>query len=226
MPGGPKIVSLREFETVNQSDLRLYKSILAGFDDASTIIDIGSGDGGFLAVALRLGYKKVIAADFRATQKFQRILESNPRLRAEDFSTSISEYFSKTQNLYDVIHFSHVIEHIPKYALLETMDSLCAALRPGGLLIVRTPNMESPAAMSSFYVTLAHEYGFTCANLTQLLKITGFNQLDFVDVDYFMELHSRLIRAPFKVWQRTKSRLFGVSIGKYYGAELLVLARR
>jgi hypothetical protein len=54
---------------------------------------------------------------------------------------------------------SHVIEHIPKYSLLWVVDTLYRAPKADGTLMLRTPNMESPCANSSLYVTLAHEYG-------------------------------------------------------------------
>jgi 2-polyprenyl-3-methyl-5-hydroxy-6-metoxy-1,4-benzoquinol methylase len=37
---------------------------------------------------------------------------------------------------------SHVIEHIPKYSLLWVVDALYYALQPGGILMLRTPNMR------------------------------------------------------------------------------------
>jgi hypothetical protein len=62
---------------------------------------------------------------------------------------------------------SHVIEHVPKYW----------ALRRGGSVLLRTPNMEGPCANSSMYVTLSHEYGFAGSNLISLLDICGFDDV-------------------------------------------------
>jgi hypothetical protein len=86
--------------------------------------------------------------------------------------------------------------------------------------------MEGPAALSSFYVTLAHEYGFSGSNLMQLLQICGFSELRFIDTNKYQDLKSRLVRAPYLFAQRIKLRLFGVNRGGQFGAELMVVARR
>ena len=72
---------------------------------------------------------------------------------------------------------SHVIEHVPKYSLLWVVDCLYGALRRGGSVLLRTPNMEGPCANSSMYVTLSHEYGFARSNLISLLDICGFDDV-------------------------------------------------
>jgi len=42
---------------------------------------------------------------------------------------------------------------VPKYSLLWVVDALYRALKRGGVLLLRTPNMEGPCATSSLYVT-------------------------------------------------------------------------
>ena len=226
MPNGPVVIQVASFlDTVNPTDISLYENILPS-DKHSKIIDIGSGNGHFLAACHKLGYEDIRAADFRAVDKFSLVTEALSAIKTEDFEGSIAEYFAKKNSEYDVINFSHVIEHIPKYSLIETMDALCNALRPGGKIIVRTPNMEGPSALSSYYVTLAHEYGFVGSNLHQLLHICGFKEIEFIDIDIHFGLLRRLIRLPFKAYQRVKSRLFGVNQGRQFGSELIAIATR
>ena len=128
------------------------------------------------------------------------------------------------------VHLSHVIEHIPKYSLLWVVDALYRSLKPGGVLMLRTPNMESPCANSALYVTLAHEYGFCGSNLKSLLDICGFDDIRFHQVPTFRPtLKQRvgiILRWPFLKENQIKHRLFGVNVGGQFGDELVVTARR
>jgi hypothetical protein len=123
-----------------------------------------------------------------------------------------------------------VIEHIPKYSLLYIVDSLYAALKPGGMLLLRTPNMEGPCANSSYYVTLAHEYGFSGSNLSSLLSICNFDDIHLHEfqphVRSAKQLAGRILRWPLLRWNAVRHRLFGVNKGGIFGAELVATARR
>jgi hypothetical protein len=142
---------------------------------------------------------------------------------------SLGDFFGSAEEAYDVIHFSHVVEHIPKYSLLYVVDALYKALAVGGIIIVRTPNMEGPAALSRYYVTLAHEYGFAGANLSSLLHICGFEDIRFHDTERRSGLRGilgQLARFPFILNERIKGRLFGVNRGGRFGSELVLTAVR
>lgn len=225
MPNGPTVIEPADFMRVDRSAVALYSAILPA-DKSLEIVDIGSGDGEFLAVSERLGYQSLTAADFRAVEKFKLVCQMCPAIRAQNFSGTIAEHFSTKPAAFNLIHFAHVVEHIPKYDLLETMDALWKSLRPGGMIVVRTPNMEGPGALSSLYVTLAHEYGFAGANLKQLLHVCGFQEIEFFDPDRYAKMTSRLVRFPFKAWLKLKSRFFGCNVGGQFGAELVAIAKR
>jgi len=127
-----------------------------------------------------------------------------------------------------ILHNS--IEHIPKYSLLWVVDALYQALRPGGVLLLRTPNMEGPTPNSSLYVTLAHEYGFCGSNLKSLLDICCFDDITFHDLGgtrpTIRQRVGSLLRWPYLQENRVRHRLFGVNVGSQFGAELVVSARR
>ena len=80
---------------------------------------------------------------------------------------------------YDFIHLSHVIEHIPKYDLIDTIDSINGALKNQGKLFLRVPNLLGPTALNALYCTGGHEYGFVPSNLRQFLLISNFKDIEF-----------------------------------------------
>ena len=122
-------------------------------DRSAPILDLGFGGGWFVAACLKLGYEKIYGADFGIAHK-QHVREwARDRVTLLDIPNDIGEFLSDKQEQFEFIHMSHVIEHVPKYSLLWVVDSLYWALRRGGSVLLRTPNMEGPCANSSLYVT-------------------------------------------------------------------------
>jgi 2-polyprenyl-3-methyl-5-hydroxy-6-metoxy-1,4-benzoquinol methylase len=199
-------------------------------DKASQILDIGFGGGWFLAACLKLGYHNLAGADFGITYKNYIRDWAPDRITLHEIRDNIGEFLSEQKERYDFIHMSHVIEHVPKYSLFWIVDALYWALKPGGVLLLRTPNMEGPCANSSLYVTLSHEYGFAGSNLMSLLDLCGFDDVRVIDfLDYSPTLKQRIgivLRWPIRKQNELRHRLFGVNRGGQFGAELVVTGRR
>lgn len=199
-------------------------------DKSASILDIGFGTGWMLAACLKLGFVNLSGADFGIAHKDYIRQWAPDRITLHEIHDNIGEFLSDKKEHYDFIHMSHVIEHVPKYSLLWVVDALYWALKRGGTLLLRTPNMEGPCANSSLYVTLSHEYGFAGANLTSLLDICGFDNIRIVRLrEYAPTLKQRagkLLREPFLKTSQLRHRLFGVNHGGEFGAELVMTAQR
>jgi len=196
----------------------------------SAILDIGFGSGWFLASCLRLGYTNLSGADFGIENKAHVQTWKPNTITLWEIDNDIGSFLADKPEKYDFIHMSHVIEHIPKYSLLWVVDALYRALRPGGMLMLRTPNMEGPCANSSFYVTLAHEYGFSSGNLNSLLDICGFDEIRLLvpspSGSSPRQMLGQLIRWPFLQGVEVPASLFGVNKHGRFEAELVVTAKR
>lgn len=212
--------------SVIENVAREYSRFLPPERDAA-ILDIGFGDGWFMAACLKLGYTNVSGAEFAPEQK-SYLREWNVKLFK--IEGEIGQFLAHHPGEYDFIHMSHVIEHIPKYTLLWVVDALYQSLKKGGTLFLRTPNMEGPCANSSYYVTLAHEYGFAGSNLRSLLSICGFDDIQLhTPKNRSQGQRQRLgtvLRWPFILESRIRHRLFGVNRGDQFGSELIATARR
>ena len=206
-----------------------YKPLLPS-DKKSAILDIGFGGGWFLAACVKLGYANLSGADFGIENKAHVADWLTGSIALHQIESDIGTFLSDHPGQYDFIDMSHVIEHIPKYSLLWVVDALYAALKPGGVLMLRTPNMEGPTANSSLYVTLAHEYGFCGSNLKSLLDICCFDEIQFHSMTVpnatVRQRIGALFRWPYLQESRVRHRLFGVNFGGQFGAELVVTARR
>lgn len=202
-----------------------YRCFLPNKKDAA-ILDIGFGDGWFMAACLNLGYTNISGAEFAPENK-PYLKEWNVKLHK--IESEIGEFLAQHPSEYDFIHMSHVIEHIPKYSLLWIGDAIYRALRKEGTLFLRTPNMEGPCANSSYYVTLAHEYGFSGSNLKSLLSVCGFDDIRLHSLPSPKGLRRHfgtLLRWPFIQESRIRHRLFGVNYGGQFGSELIATGRR
>lgn len=199
-------------------------------DRAARILDIGFGSGWFLAACVKLDYRNLAGADFGIAYK-DYIREWAPdRISLHEIRDNIGEFLSDKREQYDFIHMSHVIEHVPKHSLFWLVDALYQALRIGGTLLLRTPNMEGPCANSSYYVTLAHEYGFAGSNLVSLLDICGFDNVRLINFGIknptLKQSLGNLLRWPVLEQSKIRHRLFGVNSGGQFGSELIATAKR
>ena len=206
-----------------------YKQILPKNKNAR-ILDIGFGTGWFMAACVKMGYNNIYGADFFGKEKTKNILESCSSIKdVFNIDDNIGDFLSKIDMKFDFIHMSHVIEHIPKYSLLYIVDALYKSLEKEGILLLRTPNMEGPAANSSYYVTLTHEYGFSPRNIRSLLHISGFEEIQFHRFNKsrsIKQLIGNALRIPFLLNSKIKNRLFGVGNNKSYDAELIISSRK
>lgn len=199
-------------------------------DKHAPILDIGFGGGWFLAACLCLGYKNLAGAEFGIETKAHVRMWAPDAITLFEIQTDIGSFLADKPERYDFIHMSHVIEHIPKYSLFWVVDALYRALRLGGTLMLRTPNMEGPCANSSLFVTLAHEYGFSSGNLNSLLDICGFDEIHFhrsiVRRPGLRQRMGKLMRWPFLKESQIRHRLFGVNEHEIFDSELIVTAKR
>jgi 2-polyprenyl-3-methyl-5-hydroxy-6-metoxy-1,4-benzoquinol methylase len=203
-----------------------YRALLPENKD-SPILDIGYGDGWFMAACRQLGYRNVCGADFGVDEK-KYIKEWGVKIYGIP-NQDIGELLRGHREEFDFIHMSHVVEHISKYSLLWVVDALYQSLKRGGTLYLRTPNMEGPTPNSSYYVTLAHEYGFCGSNLKSLLDICGFDDVRLLRPCRQSGIRQKLgalARWPFLLSSAARHRLFGVNYGRRFESELIVTARR
>jgi len=108
-------------------------------------LDLGFGNGEFVAACLKLGYSILAGADLGIHYKeFIRVWTPD-RITLCAIRDNVGEFFSERNERDDFIPMSHVLEHVPKCSWLWIVDSLDWALKPGGTIRLLTPNLEGPA---------------------------------------------------------------------------------
>ena len=118
----------------------LAEKVIAHCEAGSSMLDLAAGSGAMSLRLQDLGFK-VTATDY-VTENFK--LDSVPFIQADlngNFSAAYPMQF-------DAIMASEIIEHLenPRHFARE----ICKLLKPGGRLILSTPNVENAGAKASF----------------------------------------------------------------------------
>lgn len=205
-----------------------YKEILP-LDKSAKILDIGVGNGWFSSVCYALGYQNIELADFGCTDKFSDVKNNLDQIKnVHDVETSIKNLLQQEEfhNKYDLIHMSHVLEHIPKYDLIKTMDSLNQSLCSNGMILIRVPNLLGPLPDYYRYCTAGHEYGFVPSNLEQMLLISNFENIQFHDFDLppkgLAQIIGKLLRTLYLFNAKIKYRIFEGTFPQSVKSELII----
>lgn len=110
--------------------------------ESDKILDIGSGDGAFSEI---IGRDDVYHLD----SNVESINELKNKFQYCFFSKLPNIPFPDA--LFDIIHSSHVIEHLIPETLYSTLIEMDRCLKPGGYLI-----LSAPLQWSEFYDDLSH----------------------------------------------------------------------
>lgn len=145
-------------------------------EDETILLDVGSGNGGFLRTARDAGWSVIgVEPDPVAEELARRHgFEIHPNLEA------MTPFHGRIA----AITMAHVIEHV--HDPLGTLRSVAKLLTPGGQLFVETPNLDAPthARFGQAWRGLEpprHLVLFNRSTLGDALRECGFNKLKWHD---------------------------------------------
>ncbi len=93
----------------------------------------------------------------------------------------VFQHLREAQSSFDAIIALDFVEHFEKAEQIPLFEVIFAALRPGGRLILETPNGEGLFASQVIYGDLTHLTIFSEGSLSQLLRLTGFERMEFYE---------------------------------------------
>jgi len=131
----PMPASLAELATVAEGE-RYKIDLVRRFTTSGRLLEIGPATGAFAYLAKQAGFQvEAIEMDAACCQ----FLEQAVGVRA--IRSDHAAQVLGTLDGYDAIALWHVIEHVPDP--WETLDAAAQRLRPGGILVIATPNPAS-----------------------------------------------------------------------------------
>lgn len=154
---------------------------LEGFlptDKSAHILDIGCGFGQDLLALKKLGYKNISGIDLSADATNFCL---GKKMKVEQIN-DIREYARSKSRKFDFIFMSHVLEHIKKEDIIDTLFCIRKdLLNPEGKLFIVVPNAQSNTGCYWAYEDFTHATLFTAGSLLYVLRAAGFNTTSFID---------------------------------------------
>jgi 2-polyprenyl-3-methyl-5-hydroxy-6-metoxy-1,4-benzoquinol methylase len=185
-----------------------YDAYLAGWLPASpdaVVLDVACGPGWLLRFFAKRGYRDVHGVDVSSEQ-----VELARRHCAQVEAGHLIPYLHARPGRFDLLTGFDIVEHLDKDEVLDFLDACHGALRPGGRLVLQTPNADSPFAGTVRYGDFTHETCFTPALLGQLLALTGFGDPEYRETRPVARGAPSLVRAALWRCLRQLLRLWNL----------------
>ncbi|MBF8805837.1 glycosyltransferase [Pseudomonas asiatica] len=160
---------------------------LLALDDEHRAIDLGCGRGEWLGVLNEQGFN-ALGVDLD-----DGMLE---QCRVEGYAVENGDAVAKLKSLADASHVLvsgfHIAEHVPFPVLQELVGQALRVLKPGGLLILETPNAENlMVGTNSFYLDPSHEKPIPNLLLSFLAEYEGFGRTKLLRLQELSPLPAR-----------------------------------
>lgn len=149
-------------------------------DRGAAILDIGCGFGQTLDALRQEGYRNLAGIDVSV----EAVAEARQKGLDIELIGDIGSFCAKSGKRYDFIIMSHVLEHVEKDLIIDTLRTIREVLiAPRGSLAVMVPNAQSPTGCYWRYEDFTHTTIFTAGSLFYVLNSAGFESVEFIDPD-------------------------------------------
>lgn len=134
------------------------------------VLDMGCGAGQCLYLLGQLGYTDVTGVDVSPEQvALAQLWCPHATLIQGDVREVLAENLAR----FGLITGLDLIEHFGKDEQMPFMEAVSGALRPGGRLVLQTPNAESPWFGEVAFGDYTHEWFYTPRSLGHWLRLFG-----------------------------------------------------
>jgi O-antigen chain-terminating methyltransferase len=157
-----------------QQRLEVYLPVLKEAHVTKGVLDLGSGRGEWLQLLRNNGI------GCQGVDRNRVFVEDCRRAGLEVFEADALAHLRNLppESLNAVTSF-HLVEHLPFEVLIKLLDEIARTLKPGGLVILETPNPENFMVGScSFYTDPTHRNPIPSQTLQFLLESRGFGDIN------------------------------------------------
>jgi SAM-dependent methyltransferase len=147
------------------------------FDDAMTMLDVGSNRGRFTAAFLEAAPN----AQVTAVEPDERYADSCADLARTKLMLSRIEAAALADASFDIIHSCHTIEHLAHP--FASLKDHARVLKPGGLLVLDAPNIAligGDDILEEWFID-KHLYHFSETTLDRMIEAAGFTVIERPD---------------------------------------------
>jgi len=174
-----------------------------------SVLELGSGTGEFLAYLERKGVTRI----FGVERDKDAVAAMAPALKDRVHVGDVWDFLDGGvgDGPFDRVVLLDVLEHFSATDGARLLEKIKRVLAPGGLVVVRVPNMGSPWGGIHQFSDLTHKTAYTAGSLEQLALASGYEPAAFVPQrrgspfrrlaeDCLHGVLSRILSTDPKVW--------------------------
>lgn len=177
-------MSVQKYSIFHETDAESLKAwhrpYAKAFVGRGPVLDVGCGPGYFSEMLKHFG-EECLGLDFDP----EMVALSNER--GQDAKLGDESWIRETKMVFGGIHVSHVVEHLWGRELEVLLESSERALRPGGLIVIRTPNWENRFVRERlFWMDHTHKRPYPRELLVRMLNDLGMDEVQSGSEPYGM----------------------------------------
>lgn len=192
------------------------------------ILDLGCGSGSLIAAMHESGYEHCSGIDV-SPQQVALARELGVQSVEEG---DVMQHLQAHPATYDCITGMDILEHFTKDELTDLLQRIATSLKPGGMVLFRTPNLDAPVATVFANGDFTHENYLNASSAAQVMQACGYRDVRVLP---------SLMRAPGIIkeslrkvaWQllvlRLKWQLFATArstAGILFTPNMIIIARK
>lgn len=172
--------NLADCKTVRRRNDRIYDTLLLPQlpkEHDAQIFEVACGPGLVLSWLRDRGYVNASGSDICESYiNLAKEWQCNARL--QDSLQALAEAGDASLDAVLAIDF---VEHLPREVFLELLRQSNRVLRPGGRLILRMPNADSPLVGRNLFNDITHVWTYTSVAIGAIGRVMGFSRFKFLD---------------------------------------------
>ncbi len=196
----------------------------------ASILDIGCGFGSLIRELIKAGYSSVKGLDLS-----DHAIDFCLKQGFDVQKSSIAEYSEASKHKFDFIIMSHVLEHLKKSEIINTLKQIRGnMLKESGKFCLMVPNAQSNTGSYWAYEDFTHTTLFTSGSLLYVLKAAGYKNIKFLDRNgtdnssfiskLFKNIFLPFYRAKKRFWNKITSSVYHAQSPEIFTFELKALA--
>ncbi len=148
--------------------------LLQSLSKDAPIFDMGCGSGSLIQALKEAGFQQIQGMDVSQEQ-----VEMAHSLGVKEVVLGDAmAYLKNNPAQFQLITGMDIIEHFTKDELVELLQLIQSALKPGGWAIFRTPNLDAPMATVFSQGDFTHENYLNASSAQQVMMACGYPQVE------------------------------------------------